>query len=259
MTKGRVIMGVIAFILIAAIVASFVSVPYYALTPGSAQNVGLLISVPGALTHDHPGTINLVDVEETPLRLIDFLYFKLDGQATIISSAELQGPESNAQAYIEGVEDMADAQQAAQVVALRELGYSVSVTNNGALVYAVDPGSPGASALAVGDVVTAVDSRPTPSLASFTEALAGRAPGSPVTVSYRPYPKGATKSVTFNLGTWRILGTGSSASPDCVPADVNSSLPLLGVKNGQFFVPSKGEKVAPASCVGLLQVNQVYS
>jgi PDZ domain-containing protein len=258
-TKGRVIMGVIALILVLAIVASFISVPYYALTPGSAQDVGLLINVPGALEHNHPGTINLVDVEETPLRLIDFLYFKFDDQATIISSADLQGPETNAQAYVEGVEDMADAQQAAQVVALRELGYSVTVTENGGLVYAVDPGSPASSALAVGDVITAVDSTQTLSLTSFTAALAGRAPGSPVTLTYRPYPKGAVKTVAFNLGTWRIQGTGTNATPDCVPPSVKSSLPLLGVKDGSFFVPGKGEKVSPASCVGLLEVNQSYA
>ncbi|MGH9170224.1 MAG: PDZ domain-containing protein [Acidimicrobiales bacterium] len=257
-TKGRVVLGVVALVLILAVVSSFVSLPYYALTPGSAQNVGLLIKVPGSLDHNHSGSVNLVDVEETPLRAIDFLYFKLDDHATIISSQALQGPETNAQAYIEGVLDMADAQQAAQVVALRELGYSVTVSENGDLVYEIGPGSPAATALSVGDVIIAVDSKPVATLTSLTDALAGRAPGSGVTLTYRPYAKGGSRQATFKLGTWRILGTGANATPDCVPTDVKTSLPLLGDKNGQFYVPAKGQKVSPASCVGLLNVEQSY-
>ena len=52
---------------------------------------------------------------------------------------------------------MSTAQQAATVVALEQLGYKVPVMALGALIYGILPGSPAASALAVGDVISKVN------------------------------------------------------------------------------------------------------
>jgi PDZ domain-containing protein len=272
-TKGRVVLAVVGFVAVAAIVCSFISVPYYALTPGSAQNVGALIEVPGALEHGHTGTVNLVDVEETPLRLIDFPFYWLDDQATIYSSQALQGDQSNSQYYTEGVVDMADAQQAAAVVALHELGYPVTVREDGILAYAIDPGSPAAANLVVGDVISALDSTQTLSQQSFSAALSGRKPGDSVTLRVTPYSSSneqnlftgkplatlAARSVTVKLGAWRLQGKGSNAAPHCAPTNVATNEPLLGVNSqGGFFVPAKGQKVTPIACLGLLDVYQSY-
>ena len=55
---------------------------------------------------------------------------------------------------------MSTAQQAATVVALRELGYKVPVKALGALVYGILPGSPAAAAFQVGDVISKVNGLP---------------------------------------------------------------------------------------------------
>jgi PDZ domain-containing protein len=245
-------------VIILAAVSSFISLPYYALTPGVSQNVAPLISVPPDLQQHHTGTVSLVDVEETPIRLIDFLWFKLDGQASIVSSAAIQGPETNAQYYTEGVLDMSDAQQAAQVVALRTLGYDVKAANDGALIYAIDPGSPADTSLAVGDVITGIDSTKVVAVQDLTTALDGRSPGSDITVTYRPYPsKPATKTVV-RLGAWRYSGRGNNLTIHCVPVTVNTLMPYIGVSNGAFVPPKAGVSATPAACLGLLQSEQWY-
>lgn len=242
------------------IAASRISVPYYALTPGSAQNVARLIGVPASLNQNHPGSVDLVDVEVTPMKLIDWLWFKLQSNASIISSAAVQGPETNAQYDTEGVLDMEDAQQAAEVVALEQLGYHVTVTANGVLLYALDPGSPADEQLEVGDVITAVGAAKVSSPEQLTTALAGRKPGEAITVEYRPYPSGSPKQVTLQMGTWRLQGTGTSAQLHCVATNVHSPYPiakLVEIK-GALYIGTKQHPGSAIACIGVIDPEPSY-
>jgi Lon-like protease len=245
---------------LAVIVASRISVPYYALTPGSAQNVGPLIGVPVSVNHDHPGSVDLVDVEVTPMKLIDWLWFKLQSNASIISSAAVQGPETNAQYDTEGVLDMADAQQAAEVVALEQLGYHVTVKPNGVLLYALDPGSPADEQLEVGDVVTAVGTTSVTSPLQLTTALAGRKPGDAITISYRPYPHGSARQASLHMGIWRLQGTGANEQLDCVAAGAHSPYPvaeLVQIK-GVLYLGSKQHPGHSTACIGVIDPEPSY-
>ena len=96
--------------------------------PGSAPEVSSLITVPAAHRHDHPGSVLLVYVELTPMRAIEYPFFWLDPNAAIDPSGSILGSETTAQYATEGEIDMSTAQQAATVVALRQLGYKVPVT-----------------------------------------------------------------------------------------------------------------------------------
>ncbi len=57
---------------------------------------------------------------------------------------------------------MAQSQAAAKAASLTRLGYTVPAHDAGALVYAVQPGSPAGPVLKVGQIVTAVNGTPTP-------------------------------------------------------------------------------------------------
>ena len=245
----------------AILVSSLVSVPYYAITPGSAQNVLPLIGVPSSVGHAHPGAVDLVDVEVTPLRLIDWIYFKLDPNASLYSSAEIQGPETNAQYDVEGVLDMADAQQAASVVALSELGYHVIVTPNGSLVYALDPGSPAEAALQVGEVIIAVGATKVDSPQALSAALFSYRVGQAVALTYRPYPSGAPRSVTLHTGVWRWQGTGANEQLACVPAGVASPYPIAKLydDDGVIYLPSKQHPGEATPCIGVLDAEPSYA
>jgi len=259
LTKWRVLSSIVVLFAALVIAASLITVPYYALTPGTAQNVEPLIGVPASVGHSHTGAVDLVDVEVTPLRLIDWLWFKLNSQATIISSQAIQGPETTAQYNTEGVLDMASAQQAATIVALRQLGYSVSFKPNGALVYALDPGSPADSSLLVGDVVVGVGAGTVSGPEPFSAALSHYHSGDLVTVTVRAYPSQSVKKVPIRLGTWRLQGTGANAQIHCVPSGEKTSWPALNDVGGNLVLPKKGQPAHPVGCLGILSSEASYA
>ncbi len=259
--RFKVLSGAGILLAAALLVSSLVSIPYYALTPGSAQSVLRLIGLPPAKTHDHTGAIDLVDVEITSMRAIDWIYFELDPSASIYSSAAIQGPETNAQYNTEGVLDMADARQAAKVVALTELGYRVSVVPNGSLVYALDPGSPAEAALQVGDVIVKVGARRVTSPAALSAALFAYRAGQAVSLRFRAYPSGVTKSATLHLGVWRWQGAGVNQQLTCVPTDVRTSDPVAKLfdDQGVLYAPSKKHPGSATPCIGVLGAEPAYA
>ncbi len=221
--RVRIVLGVAAVVVIAVIVSSFITLDEYAITPGDAQSVIPLISV-GSAAHHHRGSVLLTDVELVPLRAIDYLFYRLNGDDSIVPSSSITGPLSAAQYDTEGVIDMLTARQAATVVALRTLGYATSARPNGVADYApTSPGAPASSALAVGDVIESVGGRPTLSVAQLSAALAAQVPGRRVRVTF--HPLGATKhsAVTITLGTARD----DDGDEICTPAGESSALPVL--------------------------------
>lgn len=188
------------FLVVAAVVASIVQIPDYAITPGSALSVASLISVPKRVAQPHRGDVLLTDVYLVQLRAIDYLYYKLNHDDEVVSTAELNGPATTVQYDEQGVIDMASARQAATEVAFHELGYPVSASPAGIADYQPEPSSPAATALAVGDVITALDHRPTLSEPTLAAVLASLAPGSRAAVTYHLITSRASHVANVALG-----------------------------------------------------------
>lgn len=184
----RVLATCAALVVVAVIIASFVQIPYYALTPGAAIDVATMVKVPARVRQHHPGAIYMTDVTLVPLRAIDYLFYRFNGDDAVLPNAQILGPLTAAQYDAEGAIDMANARQAATVVALSTLGYPVRAVANGAIVYEPLPRSGASPRLIVGDVITAIAGRPTTTLADLTRALAPLRPGETVTVSLRGVP-----------------------------------------------------------------------
>ena len=110
------------------------------------------IEVPAADNHPLTGKILLTDVFVTQLNALNYLqYTYFDSNSEVISGPELLGPTPNEGQYLDqGYLQMAQAQSFATAAALSRLGYTVTSTNAGALVYGIAPGSPAASTLAGG-------------------------------------------------------------------------------------------------------------
>lgn len=249
--RRHTVLAVALVIVVAALVASLVSIPYYAITPGTAQSVGALIGVPTNDAHHHKGQVLLVDVELVPLRAIEWPYFELDSNAEIVRSSELLGPETAAQYQVEGELDMHDAQQAATVMALRTLGYRVTARPIGALIYAVIPGSPAARYLPVGAAVTAVDRAPVTTAAGLGLRLARFHPGERVIMRFRTYHS-AARTVSLRLGEWRIKGRGRSATLVCPTWGTGRNYRLDHVS------PETDKAVKAASCIGVYDIETSY-
>ena len=183
--RWPVVLSVLAIVVVAALfVASRVTVAYYSLTPGVAQPVVPLITVPPARSHDTNGSILLTDVSLTRLSALGYLAALLDSNAQIVSAAELLGPDTPAdQLAAQGYLEMAQSQSAAKAAAFNHLGYHVSEHDAGALVVAVQPGSPAARAISVAQIVLAVGATPTPDSCALLGALSTHRPGDAVQLS----------------------------------------------------------------------------
>ena len=175
----------VALVIVAAVVAAQVAIPYYVITPGDASPVGQYIEVPQADNSAISGNILLTDVFVSQLSALGYLQYRfLESNNEIYSSEDLLGPStSNGEFVDQGYLEMAQAQSFATAAALSHLGYPVSSSNVGALVYGIVPHSPAAKVLKVAQVITAVNGTPTTSQCGLIEALHDYSPGTTVTLS----------------------------------------------------------------------------
>lgn len=176
-------MVVLAVLLVAVVVSSFVTLPYYALVPGSAVPVSQFEAVPAARRTTTEGRILLTDIGLNYVKAINWIPDSLDPNVELVRTQDLTCNVPLDQYNAEGDVDMAESQITAEAVALRQLGYEVPERDAGVTVYVIDPGSPAAGALQVGDVITAVDGTPTTNPAALSAAVDARHPGDTVTLS----------------------------------------------------------------------------
>lgn len=187
--RGRrwpyVVGGFVALVILAGIIAAQINVNYYVITPGNATPVSQYIEVPPQYSHPVTGQILLTDVFVSQLNALNYLQYKFfDSNDEIYSSQTLLGPSTNETEYLDqGYLEMAQAQNYATATALSHLGYKVTSTNVGTLVFGTEPGSPAAKTLKVAQVITAVNGKPATTVCGLIEALHGYTPGTTVTLS----------------------------------------------------------------------------
>ena len=181
------------------------------------------IEVPAADNHPLTGKILLTDVFVTQLNALNYLQYRFfDSDSEVISGRELLGPTLNEGQYLDqGYLQMAQAQSFATAAALSRLGYTVTSTNAGALVYGIAPGSPAASTLHVAQVITAVNATPVTTDCSLIDALHGLTPGTKAALKVEEssindvgqFVRGpiVTKSVTLGTPPKGLVDTGCGA------------------------------------------------
>jgi len=193
----------------AGVTARFVQLPYDTLAPGSARAVNAVIEVKGHPSYPPQGKVfyTTVSVRER-VNPYEMLAGWLDPAVEIVPETKVRGTTPPDQFQRQNVEAMADSKTTAQVLALRELGYTN--LGVGAEVVEVQPDLPAAGILKAGDVIVGIDGK---TIATSTDAVNGiraRAPGD-----------------TLRLRVKR---------GDAPPADLNAVLgdadgkPLLGVR-----------------------------
>ncbi|MGD0092398.1 MAG: S16 family serine protease [Planctomycetota bacterium] len=110
----------------------------------------------------------------------------------------------------------ATARQAAVLVALRALGYHPRAVPAGAVVDATEPGAAGDSVLAVGDVITAVDSKSTPRLGPLTALVTATPPGTSLQFTFHRLGTTTTRQRSLVVGELERVGPASAPSYPCV-------------------------------------------
>ena len=202
---------VVAILVVAVLIANHISVNDYVITPGEASPVAPYIEVPAADNHPLTGTILLTDVFVTQLNALSYLQYKyFDSDSEVISGPELLGPATNQDQYLDqGYLQMAQAQSYATAAALSRLGYTVTSTNAGALIYGIATDSPAASTLHVAQVITAVNDTPVTTDCSLVTALHGLTPGTKAALTVEEssinnvgqFVSGPTVTKSVTLGT----------------------------------------------------------
>jgi Lon-like protease len=187
--RWRGVAGVIALVLlvillVGGIVADRWQINYYVITPGQASPVSQYISVPAEYRHPITGKILLTDVYVTQLNAFSYLQYRFfDSNSEIFPGGELfEGAPTQGQFLNQGYLQMAQAQNFATASALTHLGYHVSSSNGGALVYGIPAKSPAAGTLHVAQIIQGVDAKSTPTVCALTQALHGYTPGTKVTL-----------------------------------------------------------------------------
>jgi Lon-like protease len=199
--------GLFILVVVALAVASRVNLNYYALQPGVAQSVQQFITVPGDKSHKVTHPVLLTDVEIGRVNALSWFVYKLQSDTTLEPVVAVTGGTSPSQLVAQGNLEMSQAEADAKTAALRRLGYTVSATSVGAVIFGTFPGTPAYPILHVGDVITAVDGAGTPSAQALTNTLSNYHSGQTVTLtvlkggSGPPTPEPVTlKSTVVNLG-----------------------------------------------------------
>lgn len=177
-----VVGALVIFVAVSVIVASRISVAYYALVPGHAMPVSGLIALPHGRAHASHGSVLLTDVGVDNLTLLGLLPAWLNPDTTVVSSGQLTLNLPLSEFDAQGTIDMEESELSAEAVALRQLGYSVPESDVGVTVYVVDPKSPAWHVLNVGDVVTALDGTATPNPKALQVAVRAHSPGQVITL-----------------------------------------------------------------------------
>jgi PDZ domain-containing protein len=143
-------------ILIAAIL--WVQVPYFALTPGPAQDVGRLIAIDGAKTTPLNGQLLLTTVSLHEIRVFEAVRGWFDPSIAILSrSAIIPADSSEQEVEQRTTAQMEESHVLAGAAALDLLGYDVKIEPSGVRISAIDSDVPASKALRRGDVVVGVD------------------------------------------------------------------------------------------------------
>jgi Lon-like protease len=189
-TRG-VLAGLVAAALLpvglALLVLWAVPADEYLLLPDVAHPAAAVVNVKGEKPDRDSGGIYFLDVIERKASQleVDFPGLVPDG-AAFVPASQVQPPGvSESQNVQIELQQMAQSQQIAAAVALKQLGYKVTVSSTGALIVAIGPGAPADGKLVPGDVIVAVDGRRVETPDQARKLLRRRHPGDLVSLGVR--------------------------------------------------------------------------
>lgn len=201
---------VFLLLVVAIAVASRWNLDSYAVQPGTAQSVQSFITVPADRSHPVRHPVLLTDVQIGRVTALTYPFYWLQGDTSFVPLGDVTGGTPPSQLNAQGQLEMSQAEASAKTAALRHLGYQVTATPSGAVIFGTFPGTPAYRALNVGDVVTAVDGATTPTAQALTSSLAGHHSGQTVSLTVRkggtapPVPVPVTlKSTVVDIGGGR--------------------------------------------------------
>jgi len=179
--SGLLVVGLVAFALWR------LPSPDYLFLPNTAQPLDGRVEVEGGA--DPPGTqgIYYLDVTIRHATWLEHIlaFTRPQGASLLPHAAVVPQGSSFANETKSYADEMTRSEEVSAAVALRQAGYKVRARNTGVLVESVLQGIPAATVLQEGDVVVALDGKPTLTVTQLRARLAHVKPGRTVTVALR--------------------------------------------------------------------------
>ena len=158
----------------------------YILLPDRAHPLEPLVTVPREKPPPDRGGIYFVDALVRKATLLESFFPGIRHGATLVPAKAFNPPGFGERQFnLESARDMQRSQQFAAAVALKALGYHVSVRPTGVLVNLVDPNAPAAGKLLPTDVIVAVDGQPVRTPVELRQAIRRHRPGDRVRLAIR--------------------------------------------------------------------------
>lgn len=175
----------VVLIALAALGATVVKLPYFALGPGSAVEVDRLVSAGPFSSEPSAGRIYLLTVRLEQVNVVDALRGWIDPEIDVVEQRRILPSDLSAAELAEvNRSEMDSSKQRALGVAFEQLGYD-AITGNGAEVVSVLSGSPAGMALGRGDLIVGLDGSPVTTHYDVLDALSLRPPGSTIELTVR--------------------------------------------------------------------------
>jgi PDZ domain-containing protein len=184
-TPWRVAGAVVAVLLGTIVILFSIPSDEFLLLPDVAHPVAPLVKVQGARPAKS-GTLYFVDVVEKKASELEALFPWLHKHASLEPAGAIVPPCSTEQEATQAqLQEMAFSQRVAAAVALKRLGYPVVVKPTGVVVSQLIAGTNAPCKLQPMDVITAVNGKPTATVAALRKVLARVRPGAVVTLRVR--------------------------------------------------------------------------
>lgn len=214
------------------------------------------IVLPAGKGHALSGRLLMVDVLVGPTTAWQYLLSRLglldvfSRAAELVPASQVLGGAPASQFQCQDTEEMAGAQSAAPVAALRTLGYDIPAHYDGSLVVVVQPHGPAERAgVRCGDSVVAFAGTRTPTADALIRAVESHHPGDTVSITVRRNATEHTYRVTLGKRPGApkdgFLGIGTSDNP-------KYDLPFpVDIRVGNIGGPSAGLAMTLAILDGL--------
>ncbi len=197
-------MAVTSFVIavVLGVTALLTTIPsaYQILLPGPVSDVQTLIQ---PYPKPAKGALYLTTIYSDPANIVEWaaisLYLKVRQDAGIVPREEARPRSVNEREYQRLLGHMMDESKvAAKVVALREAGYDVKITGQGAQIQEVSEASASKGILLPGDIVVEADGRPVTTSTDLVALIQAHRPRDMISLRVRRGEE--TRELTFSLG-----------------------------------------------------------